>query len=109
MRENYAAICDELFLRDLVLHVVLAAKGKLQVDWTEPHRVDVKSAVKRLLHRRSLKPEDFEGLTNAVMRQAAALRKNWSGVAGASRPAFCLGGLAINRSMCGAGAVMPSP
>lgn len=85
VRDNYATVYDEPFLRDLVHDVVLAVKGNLKVDWTEPHREDVKAsvkaAVKRVLKRRGVKPEDFEGLTNAVLGQAAALWKDWVGVA----------------------------
>jgi type I restriction enzyme R subunit len=85
VRDNYAKVYDEPFLRDLVHDVVLAVKGNLKVDWTEPHREDVKAsvkaAVKRVLKRRGVKPEDFEGLINAVLGQAAALWKNWAGVA----------------------------
>ncbi len=82
---NYATIYDDPFLRDLIHDVVQAVKGNLKVDWTEPHREDVKaavrSAVRRVLRRRGVKPEDFEGLTNAVLGQAVALWKDWPRVA----------------------------
>ena len=65
--------------------VVQVVKGNLKVDWTEPHREDVKAAVKaavkRVLRRRGVKQEDFEGLTNAVLSQAAAMWKDWPSVA----------------------------
>jgi type I restriction enzyme R subunit len=82
--DNYATVYEEPFLRDLVHDVVLAVKGNLKVDWTEPHREDVKAsvkaAVKRVLRKRGVKQEDFDGLT-AVLGQAAALWKDWAGVA----------------------------
>ena len=85
VRDNYETVYEEPFLRDLVHDVVQAVKGNLKVDWTEPHREDVKAsvkaAVKRVLKRRGVKPEDFEGLTNAVVGQAAALWKDWPQVA----------------------------
>jgi type I restriction enzyme R subunit len=85
VRDNYASVYDEPFLRDLVHDVVQAVKGNLKVDWTEPHREDVKAsvkaAVKRVLKRRGVKPEDFDGLTSAVLVQATALWKDWAGVA----------------------------
>jgi type I restriction enzyme R subunit len=85
VRDNYATIYDEPFLRDLVHDVVQVVKGNLKVDWTEPHREDVKAsvkaAVKRVLRRRGVKQEDFEGLTDAVLSQAAAMWKDWPSVA----------------------------
>jgi len=41
----------------------------------------VKAAVKRVLRKRGVKQEDFDGLTYAVLGQAAALWKDWAGVA----------------------------
>ncbi len=85
VRDTYATVYDEPFLRDLVHDVVLVVKGNLKVDWTEPHREDVKSsvkaAVKRVLRKRGVKQEDFDGLTNAVLGQAAAMWKDWPRVA----------------------------
>lgn len=81
VHDNYATVYDEPFLRDLIHDVVQAVKSNLKVDWTEPHREDVKAslkaAVRRVLRRRGVKPEDFDGLTNAVLTQAAALWKDW--------------------------------
>ena len=85
VRDNYATVYDEPLLRDLVHDVVLVVKGNLKVDWTEPHREDVKAsvkaAVKRVLRKRGVKQEDFDGLTNAVLGQAAAMWKDWPTVA----------------------------
>ena len=83
--DNYATVYDEPFLRDLVHDVVLVVKGNLKVDWTGPHREDVKAsvkaAVKRVLRKRGVKQEDFDGLTDAVLGQAAAMWKDWPRVA----------------------------
>lgn len=81
VRDNYATLYDEPFLRDLIHDVVQAVKSNLKVDWTEPHREDVKAAVKaavkRVLRKRGVKQEDFDGLTEAVLKQAVALWKHW--------------------------------
>lgn len=83
--ENYAEVYDEPFLRDLVHDVVKVVKGRLKVDWTEPHRESVKAAVRaavrRVLRKRGVKPEDFEGLTKAVLNQAVAMWRDWPRVA----------------------------
>lgn len=42
VHDSYATIYDEPFLRDLVHDVVQVVKGNLKVDWTEPHREDVR-------------------------------------------------------------------
>jgi type I restriction enzyme R subunit len=69
------------FLRDLVHDVVLAIKRNLKVDWTAPHREDVKAAVraavKRVLRQRDVRAEDFDGIVASVMTQAEALYRNW--------------------------------
>ncbi|HET7552344.1 MAG TPA: type I restriction endonuclease subunit R [Gemmatimonadaceae bacterium] len=69
------------FLRDLVHDVVQTLKARLKVDWTQPHRDDVKAevraAVKRVLYRRDVRPEDLEPLLEAVMGQAEALYGDW--------------------------------
>ncbi|BEH09893.1 type I restriction endonuclease subunit R [Geobacter sulfurreducens subsp. ethanolicus] len=75
--ENYASIYDQQFLCDLIHDVVLTIKKNLKVDWTEPHREDVKAAVraavKRVLRRRGVKEEDFEPFMIRIMQQAEAL------------------------------------
>lgn len=54
--------------------------SRVKVDWTEPHPEDVKAlvkaAVKRVLRKRGVKQEDFDGLTDAVLGQAAAMWKD---------------------------------
>jgi len=75
--ENYATIYDQQFLCDLIHDVVMTIKKNLKVDWTEPHREDVKAAVraavKRVLRRRGVKEEDFEPFMIRIMQQAEAL------------------------------------
>jgi len=75
--ENYATIYDQQFLCDLIHDVVVTIKKNLKVDWTEPHREDVKaavrSAVRRVLRRRGVKEEDFEQFMIRIMQQAEAL------------------------------------
>lgn len=75
--ENYATIYDQQFLCDLIHDVVITIKNNLKVDWTEPHREDVKAAVraavKRVLRRRGVKEEDFEPFMIRIMQQAEAL------------------------------------
>jgi type I restriction enzyme R subunit len=75
--ENYATIYDQQFLCELIHDVVLTIKKNLKVDWTEPHREDVKaavrSAVKRVLRRRGVKEEDFEPFMIRIMQQAEIL------------------------------------
>jgi type I restriction enzyme R subunit len=75
--ENYATIYDKQFLCDLIHDVVVTIKKNLKVDWTEPHREDVKaavrSAIRRVLRRRGVKEEDFEQFMIRIMQQAEAL------------------------------------
>jgi len=74
-------IYDHPFLRDLVHDVVQTIKSKLKVDWTEPHREEVRAgvrlAVKRVLTRRGIQREDFDKILPFVMRQAEAVYRNW--------------------------------
>ncbi|MGD9684465.1 MAG: type I restriction endonuclease subunit R [Candidatus Obscuribacterales bacterium] len=78
---NYATIYSEPFLRDLIHEVVQTIKRNLKVDWTEPHREDVKAAVRaavrRVLRRQNVKSEDFDGMLMRVMEQAAVLYADW--------------------------------
>jgi type I restriction enzyme R subunit len=68
------------FLRGLIHDVVQAVKRTVKVDWTEPHRDDVKAAVRaavrRVLRTREVHAEDFEPVLTAVMAQAEALFAN---------------------------------
>jgi type I restriction enzyme R subunit len=79
--ENVATLYDQKFLCDLVRDVVQAVKKNLKVDWTRPHREDVKagvrSAVKAVLRKRGVKPEHLDTLTKQVIIQAEAMFSNW--------------------------------
>ncbi len=78
---NVATLFDEKTLCDLIREVVQAVKRNLKVDWTKPHREDVKAgvraAVKAVLRRRGVKRELLDALTDKVIIQAEALFKEW--------------------------------
>jgi type I restriction enzyme R subunit len=69
------------FLKGLIHDVVQSIKRNLKVDWTEPHREDVKAAVRaavrRVLTKQGVNAEDFDRLLPAVMAQAEALYAEW--------------------------------
>lgn len=79
--QNAATVYAEPFLRDLVHEVVQSIKRNLEVDWTEPHRDDVRaairSAVKRVLRRKDVREEDFDRFIQRFMEQAEALYADW--------------------------------
>lgn len=79
--DNYETIYDQPFLCELVHEVVQNIKRNLKVDWAEPHRDDVRaairSAVKRVLRRKDVKTEDLEPFIERFMAQAEALWKDW--------------------------------
>lgn len=78
---NYEQLYSQDFLRDLVHEVVQSIKRNLKVDWTEPHREDVKAAVrstvKRVLRNKGVKAEDLEPFFAAIMAQAEAIFADW--------------------------------
>ncbi len=78
---HHATLYDQTFLRALVHDVVQIIKKNLKVDWTEPHRDDVKSAVKaavkRVLRTRAVRPEDLEAFLDRFMEQAEAIYAEW--------------------------------
>lgn len=78
--QNFNQVYEIEFLRDLVHEIVLTIKKNLRVDWTEPHREDVKSAVRaavrRTLRNRGVKAADLEAFTAAIMTQATVLYSN---------------------------------
>jgi type I restriction enzyme R subunit len=82
---NVEAVYEPGFMRDLVHDVVQSVKARLKVDWTQPHRdgvkAEVRSAVRRVLYRRNVRPEDLESLLDAVMRQAEEVYKDWPAAA----------------------------
>jgi len=79
--QNVANLYDQQFLCDLVRDVVQAVKKNLKVDWTKPHREDVKAgvraAVKTVLRKKGVKAEYLEALTKQVIIQAEAMFSNW--------------------------------
>ena len=83
--ENAASIYDQQFLCDLIHDVVQTIKRSLKVDWTEPHREDVKAevraSVKRVLRRRKIQKEHFDWFVEQVMTQAEALYAYWPAAA----------------------------
>ena len=78
---NYGQVYDVEFLRDLIHDVVLSIKRNLKVDWAEPHRTDVKAAVrmavKNVLRRRGVRADDLDSFVTAVMEQAESSFKDW--------------------------------
>jgi type I restriction enzyme R subunit len=78
---NVATLFDEKTLCDLIRDVVQAVKKNLKVDWTKPHREDVKAgvraAVKNVLRWRGVKKELLDTLADKVIIQAEALFKEW--------------------------------
>ena len=78
---NAISLYDQTFLRDLVHDVVQTLKRNLKVDWTEPHRDDVKAAVrtavKRTLRHRKVREADLEPFLGSILVQAEALYAEW--------------------------------
>jgi type I restriction enzyme, R subunit len=58
-----------------------SVKKNLKVDWTKPHREDVKAgvraAVKTVLRKRGVKTELLNTLADKLIVQAEALFKDW--------------------------------
>lgn len=78
---NMTALFDEKILCDMIREVVQAVKCNLKVDWTKPHREDVKAgvraAVKTVLRKRGVKKEMLDALTDKFLDQAVALFESW--------------------------------
>ncbi len=78
---NYENVYGVDFLKGLIHDVVQSIKRNLKVDWTEPHREDVKAAVRaavrRVLTKQGVKAEDFDRLMPVLMAQAEALYAEW--------------------------------
>jgi type I restriction enzyme R subunit len=74
-------IYDQPFLCGLIHDVVQTIKRNLRVDWTQPHREEVKAgvraAVKRVLRKKGVKAEHFEPFVTSIMNQAKALYAEW--------------------------------
>jgi len=78
---NISSLFDQKTLCDLIRDVVQSVKRNLKIDWTKPHREDVKAgvrtAVKAALRKRGVKKELLETLTDKVIIQAEAMFKDW--------------------------------
>jgi type I restriction enzyme R subunit len=72
---------DMDFLCDLVREVVDVVKNNLEVDWTKPHRenvrASVRSAVKRVLRRNDVDGDDMQAVQEQIMEQAESLYEDW--------------------------------
>ena len=81
LRDDFLAAEAKLNSAFSIRDVVQAVKKNLKVDWTKPHREDVKagvrSAVKAVLRKRGVKPEHLDALTKQVIIQAEAMFSNW--------------------------------
>ena len=79
--ENFKEIYGNEFLCALIHEVVQVIKRNLKVDWTQPHREDVKAgvraAVKHVLRSKGVKTSDFENFVSYLMAQAEALWADW--------------------------------
>lgn len=83
--ELQAGAYDMPFLCDLVRDVVETVKRNLKVDWTKPHRENVKASVqasvKMVLRRRNIQKDHFQFILNRIMEQAEARYEDWPMVA----------------------------
>jgi type I restriction enzyme R subunit len=81
LANNLESVYDDQFMKELVHDIVAAVKRNLKVDWTAPHRDDVRasirSAVKRTLRSRGVKPVQFDRLLDVVMEQAVMSFAAW--------------------------------
>lgn len=79
--ENYNDIYGREFLRSLIHDTVQSIKRNLKVDWTSPHREDVKAqvraSVRRVLRQGGVKAEDLDQFLERIMGQAEALYAEW--------------------------------
>jgi type I restriction enzyme R subunit len=79
--EGMESIYDQAFLCSLIHDVVQTVKRNLKVDWTEPHREDVKAgvraAIKAVLRKNKVNASDFDKIIPFIMQQAEALYANW--------------------------------
>lgn len=70
-------VFDVPFLAELTREIVQAVKRNLKVDWTMPHRADVRAEisvqVKSVLRRRRVSAEQFQFILARVMKQAEAM------------------------------------
>jgi hypothetical protein len=67
-------------IRRPVCCVVQTIKSNLKVDWTEPHRDDVRAAIRaavRRVLRKNVKADDFGPFVEKFMAQAEPLYAEW--------------------------------
>jgi type I restriction enzyme R subunit len=78
---NFFGLYDEVFLRDLIHDVVHTVKNNLKVDWTKPHREDVKATVRAVMRRelrqRDVRQEDLEPFLGYILDQAKEIYADW--------------------------------
>ncbi len=78
---TYKDIYGNEFLCDLIREVVKNIQKNLKIDWTQPHREDVKAgiraAVKQVLRKKGVKVGDFNCFVAEIMGQAEALWGDW--------------------------------
>ena len=81
MASRLGDVYEQPFLCDLIHEVVQSVKRNLKVDWTEPHREDVRAgvraSVRRVLRSKGVKAESFEFVVGKVMEQAEASYRDW--------------------------------
>ena len=74
-------VYDQPFMAELVREVVQAVRNNLRVDWTKPHRADVRAgvmaSVKMVLRRKRVRREQLDFILSRVMEQAEALYEGW--------------------------------
>lgn len=74
-------VYDEPFLCDLIHDVVQTIRKNLKVDWTKPHREDVRAeiraTVKLVLRRHDVSTEDFDVFFLKFMEQAEQMYVDW--------------------------------
>ncbi len=79
--KHHGNLYEPSFLRDLIHDIVQTIRKNLKVDWTEPHREDVKAAVraavKRVLRKRGVKEEHYDIFVERIMEQAEAIYAEW--------------------------------
>jgi len=81
----WSRVSEAPTLQLLVRDIVAAVKRNLKVDWTEPHREDVRSAiraaVRRALRKHEVTADSLEMVLARVMSQAEALYAAWPSAA----------------------------
>mgnify|MGYP000668613878 CR=1 FL=1 len=75
------SLFDQKLHVDLVRDVVQSVKDNLEVDWTKPHRenvrASVRSAVKRVLRQNGVTGDEMQAVQEQIMEQAESLYQDW--------------------------------